>query len=380
MRKIIVLLSLLFFLCIIFYCYKEKVFATREIPPFYYSSESEFINHNKHLTDTAILGKLIFFDKNISEPSGISCASCHSPMNAFSDPGNTKLSKGVFGRDGKRNAPGITYISYTPYRHQEIIRGKVEEVGGFFRDGRAKFLVQQAMFPLIDANEMNNYSLEKLATKIKNAPYYGKYKAIYGSIAAEDSFSVLYNISEALQAFEMSYQLRPFTSKFDFYLQGKVELSQAEKRGMRLFNDTLKAKCGLCHPTTPLPYVDDKTILFTDFSYDNIGLPKITTGTQIDSGAALAEGYNPLELGRFKIPSLRNVALTAPYMHSGIFTTLEDVMDFYNERDINSSFQAPEVGKTVNREDLGNLQLTKQEIQDLIAFMKTLTDGYKTHK
>lgn len=377
MKKLIIILGIFSLGVALILCCKDEINTPKIIPPFYYTSEQEFIENNAYLSDTALLGKLIFFDTNISEPSGVSCATCHSPMTAFADFRNTKLSKGVFGRDGKRNAPGLTYLSYTPYRHQEIIRGRVEEVGGFFRDGRAKFLIQQAMFPIIDANEMNNYSLEKLAQKIQSAPYYGKYKSIYGGIAAKDSFNVLYNISEALQAFEMSYQMRPFTSKFDYYLQGKTALSASEKRGLELFNDTLKAKCSLCHPTTPLPYVDNSTILLTDFSYDNIGLPKITLGSQVDSGAALAEGYNPMELGRFKIPSLRNVALTAPYMHSGIFTTLEEVMEFYNERDINSGFQPPEVSETVNREDMGDLQLSEQDVKDIIAFMNTLTDGYK---
>jgi len=367
--------SIVLLLLLINSCRNENVNNT-DIPFFYYTTDNEFIKNNDYLSDTALLGKMLFFDTNLSEPGGVSCATCHSPSTAFADARKMPLSKGVYGRDGKRNAPSLSYAAFTPYRHQEIIRGRVEELGGFFRDGRAKFFIQQAMFPLIDVNEMNNYSLEKLANKVKSAAYYGKYKQIYGTIAAADSFNVLYNISEALMAFELSYQLRPFTSKYDFYLRGMAQLTDSEKRGLALFNDTLKAKCSLCHSTSPLPYVDNITILLTDFSYDNIGLPKFSTTPQIDSGAALAEGYNPQELGRFKIPSLRNVALTSPYMHSGIFNTLEEVMKFYNERDVNPAFQPPEISETVNSIDMGNLKLSEQDIDDIIAFLNTLTDGY----
>jgi cytochrome c peroxidase len=103
-------------------------------------------------------------------------------------------------------------------------------------------------------------------------------------------------------------------------------------------------------------------------------------GMPIDSGLSKFERNNPLEVGRFKTPTLRNIEVTAPYMHSGVFSTLEEVMEFYNERDTNPKFAHPEVPATVNKEDLGDLKLSAQEIKDIIAFMKTLTDGYKLSK
>jgi len=153
-------------------------------------------------------------------------------------------------------------------------------------------------------------------------------------------------------------------------------------RGMQLFNDTTKAKCSLCHMSSPTYYATTDKILFTDYSYDNIGLPKHPdlAGTPVDSGLSKFEMNNPLEVGRFKTPTLRNIEKTAPYMHSGIFNTLEEVLKFYNERDINPEFSHPEVAENINTQDMGNLGLTQQEIDDIIVFLKTLTDGYKISK
>ncbi len=347
--------------------------------PFYFSSEKEFIANNKGLSDTALLGKLIFFDKNLSNPAGISCATCHSPMNGFSDPRHIALSLGSLNKEGIRNANAISYMSFAPNLHSEMIRGVREEVGGFFWDGRAEFLEFQPRFPLFDKAEMNNKDFHSIANKIKNAPYYPKYKKIFGEIKDSDSMLTVVYISICLQRFQISHQVNPFTSKFDFYLKGKATLTPQELNGLKLFNDTTKAKCSLCHLTTPTEYASTNKIVFTDYSYDNLGLPKnpASKTNAIDSGVAKAEQFRAIEVGKFKTPTLRNIAITAPYMHSGIFNTLEEVMEFYNERDINPKFSKMEVPETVNKDDLGNLKLNKQEINDIIVFLNTLTDGYK---
>jgi cytochrome c peroxidase len=260
-----------------------------------------------------------------------------------------------------------------------MIRGVREEVGGFFWDGRAEFLEFQPRFPLFDKAEMNNKDFNSLALKIKNAAYYPEYKKIFGDIKDSDSLIVLINISRCLQKFQESYQVNSFTSKFDFYLQGKVNLSPQELNGLKLFNDTTKAKCSLCHLSIPTEYATTNKILFTDYSYDNIGLPKNPNSktNAIDSGVAKSERFQAIEVGKFKAPTLRNIEISAPYMHSGIFSTLEEVLEFYNEGDVNPKFKNAEVPETVNNIDLGNLKLNKQEISDIIAFLKTLTDGYK---
>lgn len=367
------------FTTLIFTSCKQESNTTAEDQPFYYSSDQEFINKNEGLSDSALIGKLIFFDKNLSEPIGVSCATCHSPMTAFSDPRHTAFSEGSNHQFGNRNANAISYMTFAPNRRSEIVRGVWETVGGFFWDGKAEFLNQQALFPFINTHEMNNPGIGALAIKIKNASYYSKLEQLFGSAALADSQTIAYYTITCLQAFEQSFQVNPFTSKFDFYLKGKTTLSEQEKRGMVLFNDSTKAKCGLCHLSTLTTYASTNKILFTDYSYDNIGLPKnpVQSSNPIDSGLAIFERNNPAEVGRFKAPTLRNIANTSPYMHSGIFTTLEEVLEFYNVRDVDAKFSHPEVSATMNTEDLGNLQLSQSQMDDIIAFLKTLTDGYK---
>ncbi|MFN8282536.1 MAG: cytochrome c peroxidase [Chitinophagales bacterium] len=367
---------LLFYFLAILCCISCK----HEDKPFYFSSVDEFIKNNNGLSDSALLGKLIFFDKNLSNPVGTSCATCHSPMNGFSDPRHLDFSVGALGQQGTRNAPSISYAVYAPNLRAEILRGVWEEVGGFFLDGRAEFLVRQPFEPMTKATEMNMHHLNAIMEKIKKADYFPLYQKLFGKPAVSDSQIVVFNISLCLEKFEKSYQVNPFTSKYDFYLRGQYTFTPQEKRGLQLFNDSTKAKCALCHLTTPTEYASTDKILFTDYSYDNIGLPKNPNAktNAIDSGLAKAEKFVKIqEIGKFKTPTLRNVEISAPYMHSGIFTTLEEVMEFYNERDINPKFAHAEVPETVNHDDLGDLKLSKQDISDIIAFLKTLTDGYK---
>lgn len=380
MKKIVILSVIITAVVSLYFgCKKEALLSDS---PFYFSSQEEFIQNNTGLSDSALIGKMIFFDTTLSEPHGVSCATCHSPMTGFADPRGTPFSLGATNEFGRRNANAISYMVFAPNRRGEIIRGIWETAGGFFWDGRAEFLNQQALFPLVDPKEMHLPNHGVASSRIKQAPYFAKMQKLFGASALTDSQTIIFHAVSCVQAFEMTYQVNPFTSKFDFYLQGKVKLTDQEMRGMELFNDSLKTKCSLCHLSTPTPYATTKKILFTDFSYDNIGLPKnpIQIGQPVDSGLAIFEMNNPLEVGRFKTPTLRNVAITAPYMHSGIFNTLEEVMEFYNERDINPKFGPPEVASTMNTEDLGDLKLSQQEIDDIIAFLKTLTDGYRIPK
>lgn len=366
-RLIIFVSTLLFFSC------------KHEVQPFYYNSEEEFINSNSGLSDSALVGKLLFFDKNLSEPIGVSCATCHSPMSGFSDPRHTSFSEGSAHQKGTRNANAISYMTFAPNRRAELVRGIWETVGGFFWDGKAEFLNQQALFPLMNVHEMGNTNFGMASTKIKQASYYPKLEKVFGREVLRDSQLIVFYAITCLQAFEQSFQVNQFTSKFDFYLKGKPTLTKQELNGLKLFNDTTKSKCSFCHLSKPIYYATTDKILFTDYSYENIGLPKHPDllNNPIDSGLAKFEMNNPLEVGRFKTPTLRNIEKTAPYMHSGIFNTLEEVMEFYNERDVNPKFAHPEVTSTMNKGDLGNLKLTKQDIIDIIAFLKTLTDGYQ---
>ena len=330
------------------------------------------------------LGKLIFNDKNLSNPIGQSCSSCHSTGSGFSDFNHSLVSEGaVNGLFGNRNAPGIAYSMFAPPLHFDTVDSTY--VGGLFLDGRVNTLEQQAQKPFLNPLEMNNTDIPMLVNKLKQASYYPLFKEVYGEIRSNTSaFSY---IADAIATYERSPELNPFSSKYDYYLRGKVNLNEQELRGLKLFNDTAKAKCGNCHISDPDPL--SGKVLFTDFTYDNIGVPKNTANpfytipslfnplgnNAIDYGLG---GFlnDPDNYGRFKVPSLRNAAISAPYFHNGFFNTLEEVVHFYNKRDV-EAFPLAEIPATVNKEELGNLKLTPQEEKDIVAFIKTLTDGYK---
>lgn len=334
--------------------------------------------------DKIKLGKLIFNDKNLSNPIGQSCASCHSPSTGFSDLSHSIVSEGaVSGLFGNRNAPNIAYSMFAPALYFDNIKSTF--VGGFFLDGRVNTLEEQSQKPFLNPLEMNNSNVHMLVGKIKDAEYYPVYKQVYGELVDENiAFN---NIASAIASFEKSPDLNSFTSKFDYYLKGQAILTAQELNGLKLFNDAAKGKCANCHITEP----DDVSgrVLFTDFTYDNIGVPKNPNNPfysipasfnplgsdAIDYGLG---GFlnNPEHYGKFKVPTLRNAAISAPYTHNGFFNTLEEVVHFYNTRDI-EPFPGAEIAATVNHDELGNLNLTTQEEEDIVAFIKTLTDGFK---
>lgn len=333
----------------------------------------------------AELGQKIFFDTHLSEPVGQSCSSCHDPATAFSDPNHLSTSPGaVAGLFGKRNSMSLTYAMYAPALHYDAADETF--VGGFFWDGRVNSLEDQAKLPFFNIIEMNLSDKPMLASRIHAAVYYKDYVRIYGS--NNDPETVLNNVTDAIAAFERTPLFNLFSSKYDFYLKGRAQLSNDERKGLELF--TSKAMCSNCHLTDP-----DETsgkILFTDFTYDNIGVP----ANPNNKFYGLPSKFNPLGIGfidyglgettknlpenggQFKVPTLRNIAVSAPYFHNGVFNTLEEVVHFYNTRDREGVI--PEVGGNVNDEELGDLHLTIKEEKQIVAFMKTLTDGYQPAK
>jgi cytochrome c peroxidase len=193
-------------------------------------------------------------------------------------------------------------------------------------------------------------------------------------------------VADAIAAFEKTRFFSPFTSKFDYYLAGEAELTDQELNGLALFEG--KAQCNACHPSEPLmaPGGGMMPPLFTDYTYDNIGVPKSENPLIVDNPVDLGLGGRPdiaakdpegAEIGKHKVMSLRNIAATPPYAHNGYFATLEDVVHFYNTRDVaDAGWPAPEVTQNVNTDELGNLGLTAEEEAAIVAFLKTLTDGY----
>lgn len=355
------------------------------------------------LTPKEQLGRMIFFDTRLSEPAGQACATCHAPERAFSDPeANAPTSKGVLpGRMGNRNTPGILYASFSPKLHFEQREKHYE--GGQFWDGRAATLEEQAKGPFLNPLEMANPDPLSVVKKIRVARYAPLFDAVFGKGALDQTDIAFDRIAEALAAFQRTPAFSPFSSKYDFYLAGKAQLSTQELRGLRLYEDEKKGNCAACHPSQPGPR--EGPPLFTDFTYDNLGVPRNPANPYyrldkthnpegarfVDRGLGGALNKRAQD-GKFKVPTLRNIALTEPYMHNGYFRTLQGVMAFYNHRDrrprcgqtmLNEDealkrkcWPAPEVARNVNRDELGRLGLTQGETDDIIAFLRTLNDGY----
>jgi cytochrome c peroxidase len=394
----------------------------------------------------AQLGDLIFNDKELSVSGRQSCATCHVARFAFAaDPTETGPDHGspvpLGGPDmelpGFRNAPSLMYASFSP---NFFFDGDGNPNGGFFRDGRAATLAAQAQQPFVTAFEMANADAAAVLVKLRSRPYFPQFLSLYGQSAASDANLAIEHIGQALAAFETeNTQFHPFTTKFDYWRRGEAQLTAQELRGLGLFNNPAKGNCAACHPSSA---ADDSTPpLFTDFSYDKLGLPRNSLiPANLDSGAPpytpingddgihiyydlgvcgplrAAAGKNLSGLcGQFKVPTLRNIALTAPYFHNGRFATLADAVGFYVRRDTNpdQSYPTTSDGRVTKFDDLpalyggqfvvnvndpnsslgyvGNVNtseipynrilggtpaLDAGEINDVIAFLCALTDGY----
>ena len=331
------------------------------------------------------LGKQIFFDTSLSSPVGQACSSCHSPSSAFTDPDKElPVSRGANPeRFGQRNTPTVAYAMFSPAFHFDQEEGIF--FGGQFLDGRASSLQQQAVQPFLNPLEMANPDKYSVIEKISQSSYADQFKVVYGETIFNDIELAFESVADAIASFEMSNEVNPFNSKFDLYIEGKVTFTAEEQRGLELFINPDKGNCAACHPAsgdTP-----EQPALFTDFSYDNLGVPANPDSPFLSqdlefnpAGSSFVDlglGHELASInenGKFKVPSLRNVALTSPYMHNGVFNSLQQVLDFYNER--NADGIVPEALDNVNNDELGDLGLSDQEKSDIISFLKTLSDGY----
>jgi cytochrome c peroxidase len=350
------------------------------------------------------LGKKLFFDRGLSEPAGQSCASCHEAKAGHTDGSARRpTSKGVIpGRFGNRNSPTAAYAAFSPVFHFDDVEGLF--VGGQFVDGRAATLQEQAKAPFLNPLEMANPDKAHVVDKVRVATYADLFRIVFGQQSLDDVDTAYEHIADAIAAFETTRSFNRFSSKYDAYLAGKVELTDAEARGLALFEDETKGNCAACHPSQPAE--DGTPPLFTDFTYDNLGVPKNPRNPFyklpselnpdgrkfVDKGLGAIVGLGE-EMGKFKVPTLRNIAITGPFMHNGYFETLEGVVRFYNDRDVQPRCQrvwvtekqaleqgcwpGAEVAENVNVDELGDLGLTDQEISDIVAFLGTLTDGYR---
>lgn len=337
------------------------------------------------------LGKALFFEPRLSTPAGASCSSCHTPSHAFADPRMRPVSEGAIADHfTSRNAPTAMYLAEVPPLHFDKKHETL--IGGLFYDGRADTLERQVEGPLLGVAEMANRVKSRVVENVRGAGYAERFNTLYGARALEgDSDKAFAHIAHALASYERSAELNPFTSKYDYYLKGKARLTVQERRGFNLFEDKKRGNCAACHPVELRNDFDPP--LFTDFSYDNLGVPVNHTSpfyhqdksvnpegdTFIDVGLGKTR-KDPAQDGKFRVPTLRNIEVTGPYMHNGIFKTLKEVLEFYNSRDKYNRWGPPEVETNVNHDELGDLKLSEQEMNDIIAFLNTLTDGYEPER
>lgn len=328
------------------------------------------------------LGRALFFDTDLSSPRGQACATCHAPDHGFTDArGAAATSQGAIpGAFGGRNAPTAAYLGAVP-----PLRYVAEDQtyqGGLFWDGRAGSLAEQAQGPLLNPIEMNNADAAEVLQKLRAARYAADFRRVFGDTALDEPAQALALVGQAIAAYERGPEVQRFSSKYDLYLGGAVALTASEARGLRLFEDERKGNCAACHPSQPSD--EARFPLFTDFTYDNLGLPRNPQnpiygqpgGASFeDRGLGQTLG-DPAHDGKFKVPTLRNIALTAPYGHNGYFADLRAVVQFYNTRDTQPG-PPPEFPQTMNRKELGALGLTDDEVDDIVAFLRTLTDGYR---
>ena len=278
----------------------------------------------------AALGKLLFNETMLSLDSSVSCASCHKPEFAFAD--TAAFSVGIHGKLTSRNTPSVLNMKNRPY---------------YFWDGRAKSLAEQSLMPIENPDEMGLPIKEAVARLNQSEKYRKLFKKIFKQLPNEK------NLALAIAAFEET--LETVDSKFDDWSNNISELSQSEERGRELFVGD-KAKCFDCHS------MED----FTDDNFKNIGL---FNGKEANDSGRYKISKDLSDIGKFKTPGLRNVAVTAPYMHDGRFQTLEQVVSYYN-----TPFMFVDDPLNMDALLMKPLGLTQQEKKDLVAFLKSLTD------
>jgi cytochrome c peroxidase len=349
------------------------------------------------LTPQEELGKFLFFDPNLSSNGNQSCAACHTPEVGWTGPTSEINAHGAVyegsipGAFGNRKPPSAAYGGDSLILYFDAEAGVW--VGGMFWDGRATGLrlgdplAEQAQGPFLNPMEQALSSPADVISIVQASDYASLFAE---QCPGSDTTDVYDCIGRAIAAYERSSEVNPFTSKYDYWLKGQAKLTAEEHLGRALFIG--KAKCSACHP------IKGKKPLFTDFTYDNLGTPKnpenpatIANPTWADPGLGgflQSAGYPAsvymAEMGKHKVPTLRNVdkrpseGFVKAYGHNGFFKSLLEIVHFYNTRDVpGAGWPAPEVADTMNTAELGNLGLSPREEAAIVAFMKTLTDGWQ---
>jgi cytochrome c peroxidase len=364
------------------------------------------------------LGRAMFSEPSLSASGRASCAACHSPDHAYGPPNRlaVQLGGGDMATQGTRAAPSLRYIQnvppFTEHYHDDDGDDSVDAgpTGGHDWDGRVQSAHEQALGPLLSPREMGNRDTAAVLSRLRAGPLAARFRQVFGADIFERPQAALQGALMALEVFQESpADFYPYTSKYDAFLRKQVALSPQELRGLSLFNDETKGNCASCHISRIAQ--GGGFPQFTDYGLINLGVPR---------NAKLAVNANPRYFdlglcgpdrtdlrehkeycGRFKTPSLRNVALRKVYFHNGGFDSLEQVVRFYVQRDTaphkwypqkpgggvhtfddqpagmeaNVNMEAPFGGKPGDQP-----ALNEREIADVVAFLKTLTDGYAVNK
>lgn len=394
------------------------------------------------LSAMALLGKQIFFDANLSASGKLSCASCHSPAHAYGPPNALPVQFGgpSMTLQGDRPPPSLMYLYRQPNfsigpekadddtpanfaqqaaRASGVARAqktagatpaKPADVpqGGMFWDGRADTLQMQAFGPLLNPVEMANTSEEEVARKFDGDAYRKVFVQLFGPDIFKNPRMLLSEAMFAVARYQVEDpSFHPYSSKYDYWLEGRARLTQAELRGLKLFNDPQKANCAGCHLSQPSR--DGQPPMFTDYEYEALGVPR-NTALAVNRNAGYFDmglcGPHRTDLaaqtqfcGMFLTPSLRNVATRHAFFHNGVYRSLDQVLKFYNLRDIEPGKIYPHDAKghvaqyddlpakyhaNIDRADApfdrnpgDTPSMTDADIKDIIAFLQTLNDGYQ---
>jgi cytochrome c peroxidase len=364
------------------------------------------------LTPVQALGEQIFNDKNLSEPRGTACVNCHQASTGFANLNGSRIGVPLGSLPnsfGTRSVMQNSYSSFTPPFGFRVLNGDVDPIGGLFWDGRAETLAQQAQMPFLATNEMNNKDGASVVAKIAAGPYAKIMTDLYGKDIFKNPTLAFTRVGEALAAFESTTRFQAFSSRYDDYIAGRVKFTPAEDNGLKVFMDPVKGNCAICHSMNPKS-VKPADNLFTDFAHYATGIPRNkaipanANPSYFDLGLCGPNRTRPalsanvpvsvtIEkfCGTFKMPSLRNVGERQVFMHNGVFSSLRDVVSFYATRDSSPqrwygpsgvpndlplAYQPNIVRDRVpfNRAANAGPALTDKEIDDVVAFLKTLSD------
>lgn len=366
-------------------CYATAMAAAAWCFPFQ-SAHAESLNTREEL------GEALFSDRNLSFSRKQNCMSCHSPELAFTDPrvlGELQgaVSRGGDGRSfGDRNSPTLNYIHTTPPFH---ISATHEAIGGMFWDGRARTLEDQVRDPIVNPVEMGMPDDASIYSRLReNADYRTAFAALFGDDVLADTPKAIAAIKSALAAFLSTPKFSPFNSKYDRSLRGEATLSETEARGRDIFFSKDGAGCNRCHSSAVAGARDE---MFTNFGYFNLGVPQNAVVRRLNDSKAQRIDHglmeNPAAVradfeGKFKVPTLRNVAITGPYIHNGVFQELKTAVLFHlrfsdsaiakANPETRSDWGMPEVAANLAAADLGVQTLTGADVDALVAFLKTL--------